>query len=201
MSELSRLILVRHGTCARLDELLLGRTIDAPLDDNGRDQARAVAAHLSNVAHAVIKSSPRLRARQTAEEIGRRLNVTPAIATELDELDFGRWSGQRFAELERDAQWHDWNRNRSQARTPAGESISSVHHRVTVYLQRLADEHPGETLILVTHAEVIRTLLLAWLGLSADAFSQVPIGPGSVTNVHFDQDGAHVRGMNVRVAA
>jgi broad specificity phosphatase PhoE len=200
MSEPSRLILVRHGTCARLDELLLGRTIDAPLDENGRAQARAVAEHLADVMNPVLECSPRLRARETAEEIGRRLNVTPQIAAALDELDFGHWSGQRFSELEKDAQWHDWNRKRSQAFTPSGESIASVHRRVSEHLQQLLDQHPHATLILVTHAEIIRTLLLSWLNLSADAFSQVPIGPASLTKVEFDSAGARMRELDRQVS-
>ena len=201
MNEASRLILVRHGTCARLDELLLGRTVDVPLNQDGRAQARAVAAYLSSVKHALIECSPRLRARQTAEEIGRRLNIRPAVACAIDELDFGRWSGQRFAALERDAQWQFWNRDRSRACTPAGDSIAAVHRRASTYLARLRRSHPGRTLILVSHAEVIRTLLLSWLGLSANDFTQVPIEPASVTNVDFDASGARVRATNNQVAA
>ncbi|MFL6618862.1 MAG: histidine phosphatase family protein [Povalibacter sp.] len=201
MNATSRLILVRHGTCARLDEMLLGRTVDAPLDSRGVTQAQAVAEHLRNVNDPVLECSPRRRARETAERIAQQLNVEPQIAAALDELDFGPWSGRSFADLEHDPRWKYWNARRGEACTPAGESIAAVHDRVSSHLDELRREHPRATFILVTHAEVIRTLVMYWLGVPTDSFLQVPIAPASITTIAFDSDGARVQELNVQVAA
>ena len=201
MNATSRLILVRHGTCARLDELLLGRAIDAPLDEHGVIQAKAVADYLAQVKRPVLECSPRRRARETAEYIGERLGLIPRLAPALDEIDFGEWAGRSFAELEGDAHWQAWNANRSDTSTPAGENIAAVRTRVTAHLDELRREHPHASLILVTHAEIIRTLVMSWLGFSPDQYGQVPIGTASVTTVAFESVGAQVQELNMQVAA
>ena len=201
MNAMSRLILVRHGTCARLNEMLLGRAIDAPLDAQGLAQARAVAEHLASVAKPILECSPRRRACETAEQIGGRLEISARVAPALDELDFGPWAGRSFADLEQDARWQLWNSRRSQASTPAGESIALVYERASAYLAQLRRAHPHSTLILVTHAEVIRTLVMSWLGLSPDGFAEVPIAPASMTSVAFDSDQPRIEELNMQVAA
>jgi broad specificity phosphatase PhoE len=181
--------------------MLLGRAIDAPLDAHGFAQAGAVAEHLANVANPILECSPRRRARQTAEQIGRRLEISAQAVPALDELDFGPWAGRSFADLEQDAQWQLWNSRRSQASTPAGESIARVYERASGYLAQLRRAHPHSTLILVTHAEVIRTLVMSWLGLSPDGFAEVHIAPASMTRVAFDSDQPRIEELNMQVAA
>ena len=201
MNATSRLILVRHGTCARLNDMLLGRAIDAPLDAHGLAQARSVAEHLRSAPNPHLVSSPRRRARETAEQIARRLEISAHVIHALDEIDFGPWAGRSFAELEQDAQWRFWNERRSEASTPAGENIALVHERASKALGELRNEHPRATLILVTHAEVIRTLVMSWLGLSPDEFNQMPIAPASITTVAFDSDQPRIQELNMQVAA
>lgn len=192
----TRFLIVRHATCAHTDDTLLGRTLDAPLDARGRRQARAVAEYLHREAPLRVECSPRRRALQTALAIADGaccgIRTTPA----LDELDFGDWAGHSFAELERDPGWQRWNRSRDRARTPAGVGIRAVQRSVDRYLASLARSCSGATLVLVTHAEIIRAIVLRYLGLPARDYGLFDIAPASITRVSIGNDGTHVEAVN-----
>jgi broad specificity phosphatase PhoE len=175
----TRFVLVRHATCARNEETLLGHSLDAPLDARGRGQARALATRLARERIAAVISSPRRCATQTGSAIALQVDCPMRIAAQLDEIDFGRWAGEPLAALEHDPDWQRWNQRRSAASTPAGDTIAAVRERALDCLQRLADEFVGHSLVVVTHAEVVRTLLLHVRGLPAQSYSQIEIPPAS----------------------
>jgi broad specificity phosphatase PhoE len=158
---------------------LLGRALDAPLDSRGRAQIRSLAAQFARERIAVVVSSPRRRATQTGAAIAVRVDCAMRVASELDEIDFGGWSGQSFAALARDPDWLHWNERRDVASTPAGDTIVAVRDRAIHRLQRLATEFRGHTIVVVTHAEVVRTLLLHARGLPMQSYSQIDIAPAS----------------------
>jgi broad specificity phosphatase PhoE len=185
----TRFMLVRHATCAQTDRILLGRSLDPPLDARGRAQARALARQLRGETPAWIESSPRKRTRQTAHTIAAAMHRELHIAPELDELDFGEWSGRNFADLERDPDWRRWNRERGSAQTPAGVTIADVQTALTGHLAKLAQAHPDASVLLVTHAEVIRALLMHALHAPVDHWALYQIPPASITRMTF-VDGA-----------
>ena len=175
----TRFVLVRRATCARTDDTLLGRALDSPLDARGRAQARALAARLARERIAAVISSPRRRAVQTGSAIALQVDCAMRLASQLDEIDFGRWAGQSLAALEQDPDWQRWNQRRQAASTPTGDTIAAVRERALDCLQRLADEFSGHTLVVVTHAEVVRTLLLHVRGMPVQNYSQIEILPAS----------------------
>jgi probable phosphoglycerate mutase len=176
-------LLVRHGTCAQTADVLLGRAIDAPLDERGEREAAAVARRLADERPALIEASPRRRTQQTAHAIAARLGMPVTTSPALDELDFGAWAGRRFDELATEPAWRAWNARRASATTPSGEDITRVQARITAHLGRLARAFPAATIILVTHAEVIRAALLHYLGRSADRWQELSIEPASVSTL------------------
>lgn len=173
-------MLVRRAMCARTDDTLLGRALDSPLNTRGRAQARALARRLARERLAYVISSPRRRAMQTGSAIAVQVDCPMRAAGELDEVDFGSWCGQSLAALTRDPNWQRWVERRDAATTPAGDTISAVRLRALDCLQRLAWEFAGRTLVVVTHAEVIRTLLLHARGLAAESSVQVDVAPASI---------------------
>ena len=197
----TRLVLVRHATCASTEHVLLGRAIDAALDARGEAQARALAQRLSVESPDVLQASPRRRTLETAHAIAGRTGCTVGIAPALDEVDFGAWCGQSFDQLEADAGWREWNARRASARTPAGEDMAGVRARVLPHLQALAQAFAGGLLVLVTHAEVIRAVVLHHLGMSADEFHRVAIAPASLTTLRIDGGTSRLVRINEQVAA
>ena len=188
--------MVRHATCVHIEDILLGRALDAPLDAHGERQARALAERLRGEAPLRVECSPRQRAVQTARPIADDAGCFVRIAPALDELDFGDWAGHTFAELERDRTWRRWNRSRDRARTPAGVGIRAVQHSIGRYLAALAETCAGATLVLVTHAEIIRSLVLHCLGAPARDYHNIAIEPASITRVCIDGHVARVESIN-----
>jgi len=195
----TRFLLVRHATCAQTDCILLGRSLDPPLDARGRSQARALARQLRGENPVRIESSPRKRTRQTAHTIAASMHREVRIEPELDELDFGEWSGRNFDDLERDPDWRLWNRERGSAQTPAGVTIAGVQVMLANHLAKLAQAHPDNSVLLVTHAEVIRALLMHALRAPVDHWALYQVPPASVTRITF-KDGVLIAASAPREA-
>lgn len=195
----TRFLMVRHAMCAHVEDTLLGRALDTPLDARGQQQARALAKSLVEDAPLRVECSPRLRALETARAIADTVHCSVEIAAALDELDFGNWAGLTFAQLGANRGWHRWNFNRDHARTPAGDTVAAVQRRVGADLAALVRRYADATLVLVTHAEVIRSIVLLGLGHPSRDHPHVSIDPASVTRLCADTDGIHVGAVNQAV--
>jgi len=190
------LFLVRHAVHALLGRVLTGRMDHVNLDREGREQARRLAKRLAHEGVTLVQSSPRERARQTAEAIAEQSCAPVEVVPEIDEVDVGEWTGRRMTELETDSRWLVWNSERDAARAPGGESIADVRARVWAHLLALPTRHPGGRIALVSHAEIIRTVVLHCLGLPFSAFGMVEIGPASVTTLVMDAFGPKIIAVN-----
>ena len=195
------IMLVRHATCAQMDDVLLGRSVDKPLDERGESQARALARRLQSFWPFTLESSPRRRARHTAGIIAAPRDLPVHIVPQMDEIDFGSWSGRTFAALAMDPQWLRWNRYRAVSRTPAGDSIRAVQERALKHFHELETRCRDDTVVIVTHAEVIRSLVLLALDVSIDEFTQVEISPASITALSVHHSELRLDSINEQVAA
>ena len=192
----TRFLFARHATCALTEHVLMGRLLDPPLDQRGESQAFALARRLSDERVHAVLSSPRRRAQQTAGIVAGRLGCLLHTTPVLDEIDFGSWSGQGFASLANDPHWRRWNAQRSSSRTPAGHDIATLQTRIVGYLNLLARAFGGSTLVLVSHAEIIRAVLLHSLGASIDEYARFPIAPGSLSALRMTAGGLRVDLVN-----
>jgi broad specificity phosphatase PhoE len=103
------------------------------------------------------------------------------VTDALDELDYGGWSGRSFSDLAGDRGWQRWNERRGSSRPPFGESIADVRSRVMLHVSQRSLETQGG--VMVTHAEVIRTLLLVASGLAPESWPAIDVAPASVTRL------------------
>jgi ribonuclease H / adenosylcobalamin/alpha-ribazole phosphatase len=195
------IMLVRHATCAQMDDVLLGRSLDQPLDARGEAQARALARRLQVLRSFTLESSPRRRARHTAGIIAAQRDLPIGIAPQMDEIDFGSWSGCSFAALARDPQWQRWNRYRAVSRTPAGDSIRDVQGRALAHFRELQARCDDGAAVIVTHAEVIRSMALLAMGAPIDEYIRVEISPASVTALTMQGSELRLDRLNEQVAA
>ena len=156
---MTTLLLARHGeTDWNRDSRFQGQA-DPPLNDRGRQQARALARRLAETRISAIYTSPLARASETAEIVAHALGVPVALVAELREIDVGSWSGltrsdvaARFPRayrrwLEYGPGWDD------------GESYEELGRRVVPALGRLAARHPSEEILVLTHGGPIRAAL------------------------------------------
>jgi broad specificity phosphatase PhoE len=180
-------LLVRHASYSLIDRVLVGRAPHVGLSEPGWRQAHALARDLVQRPISRVQSSPQRRARETAEPIAHAFGLPIEIAPKMDELDVGLWSGASFEKLSSNAHWQAWNSKRSSTRPPGGESMRELQERVLDHLAALEREHPGEEIVLVSHAEPIRAAVLHYRGLPLDAFAQVRIAPGSITVLRLNE--------------
>ncbi|MDK1490812.1 histidine phosphatase family protein [Sinorhizobium sp. 7-81] len=190
-------LLVRHAAHDRVGNFLAGRTSDVPLGHAGRAQAERLAARLAGEDIAAIYASPRRRTQETAAAIAAASAIAEVkTADALDEVDFGSWSGKTFEVLNTDPLWQQWNCRRSLVRTPGGETMLDVQHRVMAFVETLAARERDKKIALVSHADVIKALICHVLGLSVDAWSRLEVGPASVSAVAAGDWGAKVLTVN-----
>ncbi len=158
------LVLTRHGLTPRSDpEQHLGRHIDIGLSQAGREQAAALAERIADERFDRIISSPLLRARETAAAVadGRPIELDPRLV----EMDYGRWEGLTYAEIEAaDADYRRrWEADPASLPCPAGESGDDVARRARGFLGDLlgwAAGEAGERVVLaVAHSTFNRILL------------------------------------------
>jgi len=131
------LLLTRHGTTTVGDGIMLGGQLDVPLSAQGRHEAEALAARLSGVRIDRIVSSPMARALETAQVLAKGRPVE--VDGRLRELDYGRWEGLDYAEIDaRDpelrARWED---DPAATCAPGGECGNDVAARVEAFLVSL----------------------------------------------------------------
>jgi broad specificity phosphatase PhoE len=149
---MTELYLVRHGeTEWNAARRIQGRT-DIPLNDTGREQARQAAELLARRRWQGVYTSPLGRAHETARIIADRLGL--AGVTDIDALverDYGEAEGMGFDEIE--ALYPEG------VRAPGQETREEVAARVVPALLELAERHPGERLVIVSHGGAIRSVL------------------------------------------
>jgi len=174
------LYLVRHGSHSDLGTRLTGRGDEAGLTDAGRAEVGRAAALLADEPVAAVYASPRQRTIDTARLIARRHDLPVRLAAELDEIDFGDWTGAEFAELDGRPEWDRWNANRAEACCPGGESMAQAQARAVAFAIEVAARHEG-VVVLVTHCDIIRALLCWQERRSLDDILSFQAGPASVT--------------------
>jgi len=193
--------LVRHAAHDRLDRILCGRMADVTLSAQGRTQAAALAARFAEESVAAIYASPLDRARETAEPIAEHLGRAVQVREAFSEIDLGAWAGRAFDDLRDDPHWTRWNTARGVTRPPGGETMLEAQVRIVAGLERLCAEHPAESVVVVSHADMIKAALAYHLGLPLDAILRFEIGPASVSTLLVGAWGAKVVSLNEKVAA
>ncbi|MEA2405327.1 MAG: 2,3-bisphosphoglycerate-dependent phosphoglycerate mutase, partial [Thermoleophilaceae bacterium] len=119
--------LARHG---ETDDNAAGRVqgyLDPPLNERGREQARALAERAAGEGLAALWSSQLRRAHETASIVGERIGLTPRVDERFAESRRGAWEGRLLSEIERDypEQWAEWHTAADHFRFPGGgESIA-----------------------------------------------------------------------------
>jgi ribonuclease H / adenosylcobalamin/alpha-ribazole phosphatase len=181
---MTTVFLVRHGSIDGMRERLIGRS-DVGLNKQGRSEAARAADACRRLGVGIVASSPRRRARETAEIIAESVGCSVEVVDAFDEVDYGLWSGKQFSELMADPEWRRFNDARDDARIPGGEQLDAVSHRISGGLQQLCDRHRQCDLVVVTHAEIIRGALLLAESRSWSSWSLYQPEPASITPVRW----------------
>ncbi|HXM72771.1 MAG TPA: histidine phosphatase family protein [Candidatus Dormibacteraeota bacterium] len=167
----TRLYLIRHADVENPHKILYGHLDGFDLSALGRAQAAAVGDRLATEDIRRIVHSPLARAAETARLINERL-ARPAILEadpELTEAEFSRYlQGVPYWQVPlRRPLWFVHKAKRGLV--PGDESIENMGGRVLAVVRRLAREHPGETMAVVSHADPLNA---AWILLDGRAHNE-----------------------------
>ncbi|MCT7660260.1 bifunctional RNase H/acid phosphatase [Mycobacterium deserti] len=188
----TRFLLLRHGqTELSVERRYSGRGNPA-LTELGRRQAEAAAQYLGRKGGvAAVISSPLQRAYDTAQAAAKVLGLDVVVDYDLIETDFGGWEGLTFSEAaERDPELHKrWLRD-TRVSPPDGESFDAAAERVGRARSRIISEHPGETVLVVSHVTPIKTLLRAALDAGPTILYRLHLDLASLSIAEFYPDGA-----------
>jgi len=152
-----RLILVRHGETPYNAQGLMNpdSELDAPLSADGEAAARRLARSLGPEPIDLIVTSPRLRARRTADLVAGRRGVEVRDLDDLAEIRAGSFESGPVAAFQ---EWVLATPPRTPA--PGGESLLAAAGR---YLDaaRLIQADPATVIVAVTHNLPMRMLVNA----------------------------------------
>ena len=138
---------------------------------------------------AAIYASPIERTTQTARCIAahHRLEVLPLPG--VIEADYGDWTGGKIAELAKTDEWKVVQVAPSRAQFPGGESIRAMQARMVDALDAIVAAHPHETVVVVSHADPIKSAIAHYAGMHLDLFQRVHVSPASITVLEFHTHG------------
>lgn len=185
-----RMILVRHGVTPETGSILTGRLPGVPLAPQGRADARIVGQHLATMEIAAAYSSPIRRCRETARLIAEPHGLNPMTDHGVTEADYGSWSGRRLKDLYRLKSWDRLMAHGARFRFPDGETLTEVQQRAVGSVEAMADRHGDDTVLVVSHSDVIRALLCHYLGMNLDLIHRLHVSPTSVSIIHLESTGA-----------
>lgn len=149
------IFLIRHGRqCSKLCN------VDVKLDEMGRRQAELVGKRLQSYGLEKLYASELLRAKETAEIIGKEIHLDYEVIPDIQEINFGGFTGRTDEEI-RDL-YGEFRKERSLHREDlpypeGGECGADVARRVMPQIRKLCDR-PENRVAVVTHGGVIRSV-------------------------------------------
>jgi probable phosphoglycerate mutase len=190
-------LLVRHGQTPTTGANLPGRAPGLHLSDAGRAQADAVAARIAGLKNVgAVYASPLERTRETAAPIAKARKLRVRRERGLLECDFGEWTGSALKDLMKKPEWKTVQQYPSGFRFPAGESFTEMQVRITRALDAISENHRGETVVAVSHADPIKAAVAAALGTHLDLFQRIVVSPCSVSAIAYTPTGPIVLAVN-----
>ena len=190
-----RLILIRHGQVAGniLSQARVNGWTECPLSPLGRRQARALRHRMAvEPPAAALYSSPLRRAVETARAFDGLPLGPLRLLPELREMYCGEIDGLPALEAQQRYP-HLWEINQRQEdedlHWPGGETYREFRQRCLTGLRRIVQTHPGERVVVVTHAGVISQILGAIHGLHSAQWGFFRPGNASLTEIEWGLGG------------
>lgn len=203
---LTTLLLTRHGQTIWNSELRYQGQTDTELSDLGREQAARLAERFGQEKISAIYSSDLKRCVDTAAVLAAELGLRVSLTASLREAGYGRWEGMTYAEVR--ASYPDLvGQRRADVVTfipPGGESLGQTHARVLDFLHSVAEAHPAEAVLVVTHGGPLRMFVAGVLGMPLAGALRLRVDNCSLTvcegfprapTIRTLNDTCHLRGL------
>ena len=197
------LYLIRHGRSdfgsVEMSPTVRGDQWDPPLSEEGRRQARSLAARLRvmELDRVTVYCSPLRRTRETVAPWADAAGVDVVFDDDLVEAHIGGWEGLPFEEIvasDADLVHRIRNQQPIWLRAPGGESQRDFRDRVITSIDAILASHPDGDVVVVAHGGVINAYCGEVLGLPSAMFF-LPENT-SINSVVVDGDRRTVRFLN-----
>lgn len=197
---ITSLLLIRHGHTEATEAGLLYTDPEAKLTNKGIEQATAISKWLPKHNPSVLIANTAKRVQATADIISGASGMTPIICQGFDEWRVGEWEGRTYLDIKKNDPeiYAAWSKDPITNRPPGGESIEDLCDRIRDNLLSLIKTYEGQTVAFVTHAGIIRAILVNALGMSVHNFWRLSIPTGSVSRVDYSANFATVHFVSMR---
>jgi probable phosphoglycerate mutase len=171
--------------------VLSGRRPNVHLSKEGIEQSKDLARRLGDFVPHQIRISPMERCLETitpwliqsSESKAKR--PKPIVDQGLTEVDYGDWSGKKLSVLSRHKLWSVVQNTPSQMYFPKGEGILEMQTRALQSIHKSIDRKAKAPLVIVSHGDVIKSIVAASLGMHIDEFQRIIIDPSSISVIDF----------------
>lgn len=187
---MTKVIFIRHG---QTEWNVTGRyqgQSDVKLTEEGRKQAEKLADNFPVAKVDAIYASDLCRAMVTAETIAAKFGLKVQAEPAFRELSFGDWEGLTYQQIV--DKWEEAMANFLQhpdiLEIPGGESFPAVQQRAMKRLNELIEKHDGQTIVVVAHGAVLRTMLTAALHMPLQYLWSIRQFNTAVNIVRYDAD-------------
>ncbi|HWS32695.1 MAG TPA: histidine phosphatase family protein [Actinoplanes sp.] len=178
---MAEIVMIRHGQTEWSADGRHTSYTDLPLTPVGERQARAAGERIAGRTFAAILSSPRQRARHTAELAG--LTVTD-VTEDLAEWNYGDYEGITTAQIrERRPGWSLWADG-----CPGGESPEQAGTRLDRVLAKARVLLAGGDVAVVAHGHCLRVAGARWIGLPTAAGGLLRLDTATISVLGFEHD-------------
>jgi broad specificity phosphatase PhoE len=193
---MTRILLIRHALTDSAGIRLTGRLAGVHLNEAGKIQAQVLSRKLYGEPLSAIWSSPLERAVETAEPLAELQGLELTISEYFTEIDFGEWTNLTIDELRNNQSFRNFNSFRSSSRIPGGELMAEAQLRMVRGIEELCRNNREKTIAIVSHADMIKSVIAFYAGISLDMMSRIEISPASVSIVELYGETARIIKVN-----
>jgi broad specificity phosphatase PhoE len=172
--------LIRHGETEWSASGRHTSVTDVPLTDAGRVAAQGLRDRLAGLPFALVLTSPRTRARETAALAG--LGDRAEIDEDLAEVAYGDYEGRTTPEIRAGRPgWSVWDDD-----LPGGEALEHAGARADRVIERALAA--GGDVAVFAHGHLLRILGARWAGLAPRAGGSLALSTGSLCRLGFERE-------------
>ena len=188
----NRVFAVRHGATPWSESGRHTSFSEIELTDDGRAQAKTLAPLLARERFALVLTSPRTRARDTAALAGF---PNAEIDDDLAEWNYGELEGLTSDQIHaRGGTWTDWTI--FTGKVPGGETLEQVAERARRVLARV--DAAGGDVCCFGHGHMLRVFTAVALSFDPDAGAHLALEPATVNIVGWEHTSRALYAWNVR---
>ncbi len=168
----TRLYFVRHGATQLSAEDRFSGAVGVDLSDEGRFQAKRLAERLADDGISAVYCSPLSRTVETATILALPHKLPLVHRDGLREISHGRWEGLTRREVEDRFcdEYMAWDADPFTFAPEGGESGLAVLARALPVVRQIVIDHPGQTVLVVSHKATLRLILSSLLGFDARGY-------------------------------